>query len=107
MGGIAAARGRFVIIGDADDSYDFLEIPNIVEKLREGSDLVQGCRLLAGGGSIRPGAMPFLHRWVGNPFFSFLVRKWFHPRSTTFTVACAVLPMPCTNVSISVALAWS
>jgi glycosyltransferase involved in cell wall biosynthesis len=78
MGGIAAASGRFVIMGDADDSYDFLEIPTIVEKLREGFDLVQGCRLPAGGGSIRPGAMPFLHRWVGNPFFSFLVRKWFH-----------------------------
>ena len=77
MGGIAAATGRFVIIGDADDSYDFLEIPKIVEKLREGFDLVQGCRLPAGGGSIRPGAMPFLHRWVGNPFFSFLARKWF------------------------------
>jgi glycosyltransferase involved in cell wall biosynthesis len=78
MGGIAAASGRFVIIGDADDSYDFLEIPKIVEKLRQGFDLVQGCRLPAGGGSIRPGAMPFLHRWVGNPVFSFLVRKWFH-----------------------------
>jgi glycosyltransferase involved in cell wall biosynthesis len=78
MGGIAAASGQFVIIGDADDSYDFLEIPKIVEKLREGFDLVQGCRLPAGGGSIRPGAMPFLHRWIGNPFFSLLVRKWFH-----------------------------
>jgi glycosyltransferase involved in cell wall biosynthesis len=78
MGGIAAATGRFVIIGDADDSYDFLEIPKIVEKLREGFDLVQGCRLPAGGGSVRPGAMPFLHRWVGNPFFSFLAQKWFH-----------------------------
>ncbi len=78
MGGIAAASGRFVIIGDADDSYDFLEIPGFVEKLREGFDLVQGCRLPAGGGSIQPGAMPFLHRWVGNPFFSFLVRRWFH-----------------------------
>jgi len=78
MGGIAVASGRFVIIGDADDSYDFLEIPKIVEKLREGFDLVQGCRLPAGGGSVRRGAMPFLHRWVGNPFFSFLVRKWFH-----------------------------
>jgi glycosyltransferase involved in cell wall biosynthesis len=77
MGGIAAANGRFIIIGDADDSYDFLEIPRIVEKLREGFDLVQGCRLPAGGGSVRPGAMPFLHRWVGNPFFSFLARKWF------------------------------
>jgi glycosyltransferase involved in cell wall biosynthesis len=78
MGGIAAARGRFVIMGDADQSYDFSEIPKIVQKLRAGYDLVQGCRLPAGGGSIRPGAMPFLHRWIGNPFFSFLARKWFH-----------------------------
>src|SRR5213080_3369543 len=78
MGGIAAATGRFVIIGDADASYDFLEIPNIIKKLREGFDLVQGCRLPSGGGSIQPGAMPFLHRWVGNPLFSFLVRRWFH-----------------------------
>ena len=78
MGGIAAAKGRFVIIGDADASYDFLEIPKIVKKLRDGFDLVQGCRLPAGGGSIRPGAMPFLHRWIGNPLFSFLARKWFH-----------------------------
>src|SRR5438874_6481585 len=78
MGGIAAATGRFVIIGDADASYDFLEIPNIIKKLREGFDLVQGCRLPSGGGSIQPGAMPFLHRWIGNPFFSLLVRKWFH-----------------------------
>ncbi len=77
MEGIAAANGRFIIIGDADDSYDFLELPKIVEKLREGFDLVQGCRLPAGGGSIQPGAMPFLHRWIGNPFFSFLARKWF------------------------------
>jgi glycosyltransferase involved in cell wall biosynthesis len=77
MGGIAAANGRFIVIGDADDSYDFLELPKIVEKLREGFDLVQGCRLPAGGGSIRPGAMPFLHRWIGNPVFSFLARKWF------------------------------
>ncbi len=75
MGGIAAATGQFIIIGDADDSYDFLELPKIVGKLREGFDLVQGCRLPAGGGSIRPGAMPFLHRWIGNPGFSFLARK--------------------------------
>src|SRR5262245_33477197 len=67
MGGIAAARGRFVVMGDADDSYDFLEVPRFVAKLREGNELVQGCRLPKGGGAIRPGAMPFLHRWVGNP----------------------------------------
>ena len=77
MGGIAAARGRFVIMGDADDSYDFLEIPRFVERLRQGYDLVQGCRLPAGGGKIMPGAMPFLHRWWGNPMFSAMVRHWF------------------------------
>ena len=77
MGGIAAARGRYVIMGDADDSYDFLEIPRFVDKLREGYDLVQGCRLPSGGGTVLPGAMPLLHRWWGNPMFSMLVRRWF------------------------------
>src|SRR5688500_5264044 len=50
MGGIAAARGRYVLMGDADDSYDFLEAPRFLAKLREGCDLVQGCRLPRGGG---------------------------------------------------------
>jgi glycosyltransferase involved in cell wall biosynthesis len=77
MGGIAAARGRFVIMGDADDSYDFLELPHFVEKLREGYDLVQGCRLPSGGGRVLPGAMPFLHYWLGNPLFSTIARHWF------------------------------
>lgn len=77
MGGIAAARGTYVIMGDADDSYDFLEIPKFVEKLREGYDLVQGCRLPWGGGTVLPGAMPFTHRWIGNPLFSRLARWWF------------------------------
>ena len=77
MGGIEAARGRFVIMGDADASYDFHEIPKFVEKLRDGFDLVQGCRLPAGGGQILPGAMPKLHRWWGNPMFTYFARKWF------------------------------
>jgi glycosyltransferase involved in cell wall biosynthesis len=77
MGGIAAARGKFVIMGDADDSYDFREIPKFVDKLRAGFDLVQGCRLPSGGGRVMPGAMPLLHRWLGNPLFSFLVRHMF------------------------------
>jgi glycosyltransferase involved in cell wall biosynthesis len=77
MGGIAAARGRYVIMGDADDSYDFLEAPKFVEKLRQGYELVQGCRLPWGGGAVMPGAMPFLHRWWGNPMFSVLARCWF------------------------------
>lgn len=78
MGGIAAARGRYVLIGDADSSYDFGEIPRFLEKLRAGYDLVQGCRLESGGGRILPGAMPFLHRWIGNPIFSWMARLWFH-----------------------------
>lgn len=77
MGGIAAAKGACIVMGDADDSYDFLQIPRFVDKLREGYDLVQGCRLPAGGGTVLPGAMPFLHRWWGNPMFSFFARRWF------------------------------
>ena len=77
MGGIAAARGRFIVMGDADDSYDFGEIPRFVERLRQGYDLVQGCRLPSGGGQIMAQAMPALHRWVGNPLFSALARRWF------------------------------
>ncbi len=77
MGGIEAARGRFVIMGDADDSYDFLELHKFVEGLRTGAELVQGCRLPGGGGKIAVGAMPWSHRWIGNPLFSHLVRKWF------------------------------
>jgi glycosyltransferase involved in cell wall biosynthesis len=77
MGGIAAARGKYIIMGDADDSYDFLEIPSFVKSLRAGHDLVQGCRLPVGGGTIAPGAMPFLHRWWGNPMFSRMAQWWF------------------------------
>lgn len=77
MSGIEASHGKYVIMGDADDSYDFLEIPGFVDKLREGYDLVQGCRLPRGGGRVLPGAMPFLHRWFGNPVLSWLVRQMF------------------------------
>lgn len=77
MGGIAAARSPHIIMGDADDSYDFGDVGKFVQKLREGYDLVQGCRLPSGGGTVEPGAMPFLHRWIGNPGLTFLVRLWF------------------------------
>ena len=77
MGGIAHAKGRYVIMGDADDSYDFREIPQFVAKLRQGFDLVQGCRLPAGGGRVLPGAMPLSHRWWGNPLFTLMARQWF------------------------------
>jgi glycosyltransferase involved in cell wall biosynthesis len=77
MGGIRAARGKYVVMGDADDSYDWLELPSFVLKLREGYDLVQGCRLERGGGKVMPGAMPFLHRRWGNPMFSRMAQRWF------------------------------
>lgn len=88
MGGIAASRGRFVLMGDADDSYDFSELPKFVDRLRKGPDLVQGCRLPSGGGRVMPGAMPFLHRWWGNPMFSFMVRKMF--RAPIHDVYCGM-----------------
>jgi glycosyltransferase involved in cell wall biosynthesis len=88
MGGIQHARGRYVIMGDADDSYDFLEIPRFVEKLREGHDLVQGCRLPSGGGRIMPGAMPGLHRYWGNPMFSAMAQRWF--RAPIHDVYCGL-----------------
>jgi hypothetical protein len=73
-GGIAAARGRYVIMGDADDSYDFSQLGPFVEKLREGHDLVVGNRFQ---GAIEPGAMPFLHKYLGNPVLSFIGRRLF------------------------------
>jgi glycosyltransferase involved in cell wall biosynthesis len=74
MGGIAAARGRFVIMGDADCSYDFRQLDAFVERLRAGADLVMGNRFRGG---IAPGAMPPLHRYLGNPVLSFLGRLFF------------------------------
>jgi len=88
MGGIEAARGTLIVMGDADESYDFGEIPSLVERLREGYDLVQGCRLGAGGGRILPGAMPSLHRWLGNPMFSRVARVWF--RAPVHDIYCGL-----------------
>ena len=72
--GIAAARGRYVVMGDADDSYDFSRLDDFVGKLRQGHPLVMGNRFKGG---IRPGAMPPLHRYLGNPVLSFLGRLLF------------------------------
>jgi hypothetical protein len=83
-GGIAAARGKFVLMGDADDSYDFSCIEPFLRKLREGYDLVMGCRMPRGGGTILPGAMPWKHRWIGNPVLSFIGRLFFKCRATDF-----------------------
>lgn len=77
MHGINESHGEFILMGDADDSYDFLEIPKFLAALRDGAELVQGCRLPSGGGKIIAGAMPVLHRVVGNPLLSRLARSMF------------------------------
>jgi glycosyltransferase involved in cell wall biosynthesis len=76
-GGIAAAKGKYILMGDADDSYDFSEADRFVKKFQEGYDLVMGCRLPIGGGTILPGAMPWKNRWIGNPVLSFIGRLFF------------------------------
>ncbi|PAZ00757.1 MAG: dolichol-P-glucose synthetase [Spartobacteria bacterium AMD-G4] len=75
--GMEAAHGRFLIMGDSDRSYDFAAIKPFVEKLRAGADLVMGCRMPRGGGKIIPGAMPWKHRWIGNPALTFIGRLLF------------------------------
>ncbi|MGD0790703.1 MAG: glycosyltransferase family 2 protein [Terriglobales bacterium] len=74
MRGIAAARGQYIIMGDADSSYDFGDIPKLLDELRRGSHLVMGNRFQGG---IRDGAMPPLHRYLGNPALSFIGRLFF------------------------------
>jgi hypothetical protein len=74
MGGIIAARGEYVIMGDADDSYDFTNLMPFITELRKGYDLVMGNRFKGG---IAPGAMPPLHRYLGNPVLSFIGRLFF------------------------------
>jgi glycosyltransferase involved in cell wall biosynthesis len=84
MAGIQAAQGKYVLMGDSDSSYDFTQMPRFLEKLRQGYDLVMGCRMERGGGTILPGAMPPLHRWLGNPVLSGLGRFFFHINITDF-----------------------
>lgn len=74
MGGIAAAQGKYVIMGDADSSYDFLQLDGFMDRLRNGARLVMGNRFRGG---IEPGAMPLLHRYLGNPVLSFVGRLFF------------------------------
>lgn len=74
MGGIKAAKGKYVIMGDADDSYDFSQLQGYMELLRSGQDLVMGNRFKGG---IKQGAMPFLHKYLGNPVLSFIGRLFF------------------------------
>ena len=76
-GGIQAASGKWIVMGDADESYDFSEADRFVKKFQEGFELIAGCRLPNGGGKVMPGAMPFSHRWLGNPLFSRMAQNMF------------------------------
>ena len=76
--GIQAATGKYILIADADDSYDLNDIPKFLNKISEGFDLVQGCRLPIGGGKISKDAMPLSHKYIGNPFFSYLTKKFYN-----------------------------
>src|SRR6202789_278413 len=75
MAGIEAAHGKYILMADADASYDFGQLPRFLTKLEEGNDLVMGNRF---GGEIKPGAMPPLHRYLGNPVLSFIGRLFFN-----------------------------
>lgn len=83
-GGFYSAKGPLIIMGDADDSYDFSEIGPFVDKLKDDYDFVIGCRFPKGGGRILPGAMPWLHRWIGNPTLSAIGRLLFNAPVTDF-----------------------
>ena len=89
MGGILAARGTFVVMGDADDSYDFSALEPFLTALRDGADLVMGDRF---AGGIDEGAMPALNRYVGNPALSFLGRLFFHIGHPRLPLRAARLP---------------
>src|SRR5213079_582274 len=75
--GIEAAKGKYVIMGDSDESYDFSALMPFIDKLRQGYDLVMGNRFRGG---IAPGAMPATHRYFGNPFLTALGRLFFSAR---------------------------
>ncbi len=77
IGGVRAASGEWIIMGDADDSYDFSDVTGFVKKFQAGDELIMGCRLPIGGGTISPGAMPWKNRWIGNPVLSFIGRLFF------------------------------
>jgi glycosyltransferase involved in cell wall biosynthesis len=77
LGGIAQAQGTYILMGDADGSYNFKELSRFMGQLRSGDDLVMGCRMPKGGGQIKPGAMPWLHRRLGNPVLTGIGKLFF------------------------------
>ena len=77
INGIVNSKGKYILIADADDSYNFEDLPIFYNKIKEGYDLVQGCRMPVGGGRIEKDAMPITHRLIGNPMFSMMGKIFF------------------------------
>lgn len=94
MAGIEKANGKYIIIGDADDSYDFAHLMPFIELLKLGNDLVIGNRFK---GEIKKGAMPFLHRYIGNPFLSFIGRIFFRTHVGDFLCGLRGITKSCYN----------
>ncbi len=90
-GGIAEARGHFILMGDADGSYDFSHLPRFVERLRAGADLVMGNRFRGG---VQSGAMPWKNRYLGNPALSFLGRLFFRTPMGDFHCGLRAFSVP-------------
>jgi glycosyltransferase involved in cell wall biosynthesis len=84
LGGINSARGEYVLMADSDGSYSFHDLPKFLHELQAGNDLVMGCRLPGGGGTIEQGAMPWHHRWIGNPVLSRLGKLFFKAKIDDF-----------------------
>ena len=84
-----SARGKYIIMGDADDSYDFSNLSQFLKLLRAGNDLVMGNRF---AGEIKPGAMPWKNRYIGNPILSGIGSALFHSPLGIFTAASAASP---------------
>ena len=104
MGGIAAARGKYIVMGDADGSYDFSQIPIFLEKLRSGYDLVVGNRFRGG---IQPGAMPALHHYLGNPLLTGIGRLLFKAPCRDFHCGLRGFTAQPTTVCVCVRREWS
>src|SRR6266404_68925 len=102
--GIRAARGSFIIMGDADDSYDFGDVPRFVEKWRAGNEVVMGNRF---AGEIKPGAMPWHHKYIGNPGLTALLNYSFTPGLAIRTAGCVASHARFLSGWICVAAAWS
>ena len=89
LAGIAAARGKYILIGDSDDTYDFTDLERFITPLCEGYDFVMGSRFK---GEILPGAMSWSHRYIGNPILSGLLRWFFHTSISMRIAACGRSP---------------